>query len=64
MAEGQSLFGRRKNGTEFPAEVSLSPIETEGGMLISSAIRDISSLQNLKNNSVSMRTDSVFWFRE
>ena len=42
MAEGQSLFGRRKNGTEFPAEVSLSPIETEGGMLISSAIRDIS----------------------
>ena len=41
MGEGQALFGRSKNGKEFPVEVRLSPIQTSEGLLISSAIRDI-----------------------
>jgi PAS domain S-box-containing protein len=43
MGAEQQLFGRRRTGEEFPVEVSLSPLRTDSGLLVMSAVRDITS---------------------
>ena len=59
MGVGLDLIARRRNGSEFPVEISLSPVRTGARGFVSSVIRDVTERKRMQDEIIAARSEAV-----